>query len=179
MRSSPFNAANSTTDARCAGNVGAQTLAPPSRRFANDPPFDDVADDSSVTPAIRIRAGSCPKHDSEAGTWRSCHVRLDISCALFWERHWHEVPDGLTLDVGNVAKPVSDSEEPPTSLCSDEDDDAPQYVGCIHQVPAQSNCSGFLCNTGESSALVVFGEFEGHSPRSRLPADDSRDALRA
>ena len=27
----------------------------------------DVADDSSVTPAIRIWAGSCPRHDSEAG----------------------------------------------------------------------------------------------------------------
>jgi len=29
----------------------------------------DVADDSSVTPAIRIWAGSCPMHDSEAGAW--------------------------------------------------------------------------------------------------------------
>jgi len=27
----------------------------------------DVADDSSVTPAIQIWAGSCPMHDNEAG----------------------------------------------------------------------------------------------------------------
>ena len=32
----------------------------------------DVADDSSMTPAIRIWAGSCPRYDNEAGVSRSC-----------------------------------------------------------------------------------------------------------
>ena len=60
--------------------------------------------------------------------------------------------------------PQGDSEEPPASLRGDEDDDAPQYIGCVHQFPARSTRSGLVRNAGGSGALLAFGAFEGLEP---------------
>jgi len=59
---------------------------------------------------------------------------------------------------------VTDSEDPPTSLRGDEDDNAPQYVGRVHQLPARSICSGFVRNAGVPGALLAFRAFERLEP---------------
>jgi len=80
--------------------------------------------------------------------------------------------------------PQGDSEEPPASLRGDEDDDAPQYVGRVHQFPTRSTRSGPVRNAGGSGALLAFGAFEGLEPAfaPTLTTPDpqtTRDALRA
>ena len=60
--------------------------------------------------------------------------------------------------------PQDDSKEPPTSLRGDGDDNAPQYVGRVHQLPARSTRSGIVHNAGGSGALLAFGALEGLEP---------------
>jgi len=80
--------------------------------------------------------------------------------------------------------PQNDSEESPTSLRGDEDDDAPQHVGSVHRFPARSTRSGLVCNAGGPGALLAFGAFEGLEP-AFMPTpttpdpQTTREALRA
>ena len=56
----------------------------------------------------------------------------------------------------NTLKPAI---ETLSSLAGDADN-APQYVGCVHQYPMHSMCSGLMCRSGGAGALLTFGAFE-------------------
>ena len=134
-------------------------------------------------------ASPAPSHDTEQG-----HETEDISDSPDIETR----SERLTIRISGPYRPHApqpqqqpgpispqvDSEEPPTSLRGDEDDDAPQYVGRVHQFPARSIRSGFVRNAGGSGALLAFGAFEGlepvFEPAPTTPdPQTSREALRA
>ena len=49
----------------------------------------------------------------------------------------------------------------PSNLTGDTDDDAPRYVGKVHQYPANSTRSGLVHHAEGAGALLDFGAFEG------------------
>ena len=121
-------------------------------------------------------ASPAPSHDTEQG-----HETEDISDSrrvanCYYHPHApqpQQQPEPISLRV--------DSEEPPTSLRGDEDDDAPQYVGRVHQFSVRSTRSGFA---GGSGGLLAFGAFEGLEPAfeptpTTPDLRTSREALRA
>ena len=80
--------------------------------------------------------------------------------------------------------PQEDSEEVPTSLRGNEDDDARQYVGRVHQCPARSTRSGLVRNAGGAGALLAYGAFEGLEPAfvptpATADPQTTREALKA
>lgn len=61
--------------------------------------------------------------------------------------------------------PHDKHEEPiQAQLQGDSTDMAPQYVGCIHQFPAQLTRSSLVYNAGGGAALIAFGAFEQIEP---------------
>ena len=85
----------------------------------------------------------------------TCHKRLTIQVP----GRYH--PCALQLQQES---PQEDSEEVPTSLHSNKDNNACQYVGHIHQFPAHSTRLGLVCNAGGAGALFAYGAFKGLEP---------------
>src|SRR5258706_5719515 len=89
----------------------------------------------------------------------------------------------------NLSRASTDDAIPhvPSNLTGDTDDDAPRYVGKVHEYPASSTRSGLIRSTEGAGALLAFGAFEGPSqafeptpatpdPRSIEEALDAPDA---
>jgi hypothetical protein len=68
----------------------------------------------------------------------------------------------LTICVpGRSQQPTSIAEEDtPANLLGDEDEDAPQYAGRIHQFPARSTRSGFMRSAEGGGAMLAFTAVE-------------------
>jgi hypothetical protein len=68
--------------------------------------------------------------------------------------------------------------------CSNEANDAPRYVGRIHDFPARATRSGLVHNAGRGGAMLAYGAFEvcdpSFAPTPATPNPQStREALRA
>ena len=112
---------------------------------------------------------SAPSHDTEVdheknGVLDSPDIETSSKQLTIWlPGHYHPHAPQPQQHPEPIS-PQGDSEEPPASLCSDKDDDVPQYISCVHQFPARSTCSGLVRNAGGSGALFTFGAFEGLEP---------------